>query len=310
MKIRKFMKRENSGLAYTTLEHAKFEAALGHSVCIREPNGRLLFGRDEEPDIETVHSQCDLASLHNGIGKVLITHGEPLSSVANGVSFKAVIDLATVVDAFIAMRKGELAVWNLIKRTHYVPKGIDLERFCPADGPVERLEGEPAVLVYENPRGSRNALYIITAMAQVVRRLPKARLHLYNMNDKKQADTFQTFIKHAKLWTYVRSLQGRVPFEQVPFLLNRVDIVCSALHPLSARGIEALGCGRAYISAGYEGEGYPWIPQEYSPEAFAETIVACWENYDKVHYREYAEQHHNEAESAKERCEIYARYVR
>ena len=65
------------------------------------------------------------------------------------------------------------------------------------------------------------------------------------------------------------------------------------------------------MSAGYDGgEGqYPWIVPEYSVEAFAETIVACWEDYGKVNYREYAETYHDEAESSKERCAIYEKYL-
>lgn len=310
MNITKFMRRENSGLARTTLEHAKYESKLGHHVTIQEPQGQRLWGDPHEADVYTIHSQCDIHAYHDGKPRILITHGEPLSSVGNGVSMKAIVDMASMMDAFICMRKGEQAVWNLIRRTYYVPKGVDLEVFRPLEG-VERLEGEPAVLYYENIRGSRNPLYIICAMAQVWRDNPKARLHLFNVQDPKMKETLSAFIKHSKLWTFVRTLSGPVKQDQVPALLNRAHIVASGLYPLSARGIEALACGKAYVSAGYDGgDGqYPWIVPSYSVEDFAETIQACWADYGKVDYREYAETYHDEAESSRQRIAVYERYL-
>jgi len=216
--------------------------------------------------------------------------------------------MAPMIDAFICMRREEHAVWSTIKRTFVVPKGIDLEVFCPAPGPVERLEGEPAVLYYENWRGMRNPLYPIIAMKLVWQQLPKARLHLYNCTDAKMRACFDALIKQAKLWPFVRSLQGAVPANQVPALLRRADIVVSGLFPLYARGIEALGCGKAFLGAGYKEPGYPW-QCDFSPESMAEEIINCHENYDKIDYREWAEGHHDEAESTKQRLEIYQRYL-
>lgn len=311
MHILKWMRRENSGLVRTTLEHAKYEARAGHDVAIREPQGQLLWGQDmPTPDVHTIHSQIAPTTYHDGRPKMLLCHGEPLSSVGNGVSMKAIVDMAPLCDAFIAMRKGELPVWNMIKRTYYAPKGVDLEVFHPIEG-VERLEGEPAVLYYENMRGVRNPLYIVCAMLHVWKKLPKARLHIYNLQDKRMAETFSGLVKEAKLWTYVRSLQGPVKQAEVPALLNRADIVASALYPLSARGIEALACGKAYVSAGYDGGdgSYPWVVPSYSVEDFADTIIRCWEDYGKLNYREYAERHHDEAESSKVRCAIYEKYL-
>lgn len=308
MRILKEMRREASGLARTTLEHAKFEARLGHEVAIREPQGQLLWGHDLDPDIITIHSQLNPTFYHDRKPKAFICHGEPLSSVGNGVSFKAVLDLAPLMDCFICMRRQEVAVWSTIKRTYLTRKGCDLEVFAPIEG-VEKLEGEPAILYYENQRGVRNPLYLFCAMIEVQKKLPKARLHVYNISDKKQADTWQTFVKQCKLWTFVRSLQGPVKQQDVAGLLNRADMVVSALFPLSARGIEALACGRAYVSAGYDEPGYPWRVPEYSVEAFAETIIDCWSDYQKIDYRQWAEDHHDEKDATAERIAIYEKYL-
>ena len=200
MNITKFMRRENSGLTRTTLEHAKYEALLGHNVVVREPQGKLLWGREADTDIYTIHSQCDVTTYHDGKPKILLCHGEPLSSVGNGMSMRAVVDMASLMECLICMRRGELSIWNLIRKTHYVPKGVDLEVFRPIPG-VEKFEGEPSVLYYENIRGSRNPLYIVAAMAQVRQKLPPARLHLINVDDLKMRDTFNVWAKHSKLWT-------------------------------------------------------------------------------------------------------------
>jgi hypothetical protein len=308
VRILKQMRRERSGLERTCLEHARYEELAGHQVAIREPQGQLLWGQDFEPDVVTIHSQMSPDFYHERVAKIFICHGEPLSSVGNGVSFKAILDLAPVMDCFICMRQAEWPVWNLIKRTYVTRKGVDLDAFKPFDG-IQKLEGEPSILYYENQRGTRNPLYPLCAMMQVWKKLPKARFHIYNIQDQKQAETWHTFVKQCKLWPFVRTLSGPVKQGEVCGLLNRADIVVSALYPLSARGIEALACGRAYVSAGYDEPGYPWRVADYSVDAFAETMIACAESWDKINYRQWAEAHHNEADATAERLTIYERYL-
>ena len=121
-------------------------------------------------------------------------------------------------------------------------------------------------------------------------------------------DTFRALIANNKWWTFLRSLQG--PVDNVPLLLNRVDIVISALHPLFARSIEALGCGKAFVSPGYNEypDEYPW-KCEYSPESMAKAILDCWSDYDRIDYRKFAETHHDVKETVKQSISIYERYL-
>jgi hypothetical protein len=116
------MKREKSGLAFTTLELVNASEKLGHGVCLREPSdkeggaGAVLYGNpDQKADVETIHSQLPITSYFNRLPKFMWAHGEPLSSVGNGVSMKAIMDLAPKIDAFIAMRKEEYAYWSSIR---------------------------------------------------------------------------------------------------------------------------------------------------------------------------------------------------
>jgi glycosyltransferase involved in cell wall biosynthesis len=318
--ITSYMKREKSGLAFTTLELVQAAEKQGHTVCLREPTdaegaaGKVLYGTDATPDVETIHSQMPLTSYHSNVPKFLFTHGEPLSSVGNGVSMKAIIDMASRVDAFISMRKEEWALWKSIKRTYVVPKGIDLDRFKPIEtkphdpaDPLSKLSGDPAVLYVEHWRGQRNPLYLMAAMEQVYQKYPKARLHLYNCTDKKMSETFKALIQHNKYWPFVRTLSGPVKDSEVNALYNRADIVVSCLYPLYARSIEAFGAGKAFIGAGYTDPEYPWHC-ELHPDSMAKAITDCWENYDRINYRQWAEQKHDVMETMRQCVAIYQRY--
>lgn len=302
-----YVKKENSGLFRTTLELANYEEKQGHGVCLREPQAEApIYGTMREPDVELIHSQMPITRYHDGKPKFMWMHGEPLSSVGNGVSMKAIVDLAPAMDAFIAMRKDEMIVWNSIKRTYYVRKGIDLDIYHPLEGVTERLSGEPAVLYVENWRGQRNPLYLCVAMQEVWKKYPNARLHLYNCTDKRMSETFKALIQNNKWWTFVRSLQGTE--KDINLLYNRADMVVSGLYPLYARGIEAFGAGKAFIGPGYHEDDYPWTC-ELQPESMAATIIKCWENYGQVNYRQWAIDHHDVADTVKESVVIYERYL-
>jgi glycosyltransferase involved in cell wall biosynthesis len=306
MKLLHWMKRENSGLARSTLELAVYEERAGHQVAFRQPgDDGLMYGQEMTPDIHLIHSQLGIHSYHDGIPKVMWMHGEPLSSVGNGVSMKAIVDLAPMMDAFVCMRREEHAVWSSIKRTYLVPKGVDLEVYKPLTG-VEKLSGEPAVLYVENWRGQRNPLYLCVAMQEVWKKLPGARLHLFNCGSQKMHEAFMALARHNKWWPFLRTISG--PVEDVNTLYNQADIVVSCLHPLYARGIEAFGAGKAFIGPGYREPDYPWTCQ-LDPLDMARCIQECWADYGRLDYRRWAEQRHDVAETVRQALEIYGRYV-
>lgn len=307
MKLRHHMRRERSGLAFTTLELVKAEEQQGHGVELRQPDETVLYGGVDAPDVHVIHSQIAPRTYHDRIPKFLITHGEPLSSVGNGVSMRAIVDLAPICEAFISMRQEEWAIWQSIKKTYVVPKGIDLERFKPIEG-VEKLSGEPAVLYCEHWRGQRNPLYVIAAMERVYQRYPKARLHLYNCTDPKMLDTFKSLIAHCRWSLFVRSLMGPVTDDKVNALYNSADIVVSGLYPLYARGVEAFGAGKAFIGAGYTDPEYPFHCS-LDPDSMADAICHAWENRDQVDFRAWAERKHDVQESVRQMVAIYGRYL-
>lgn len=322
MNLLHWMKKEKSGLAFSTLELVQAEEQQGHGVCLREPTdavgmpGAVLYGNpDLVPDVECIHSQMPMTSYYNRIPKFMWMHGEPLSSVGNGSSMRAILDLAPKIDAFVAMRQEEAAIWNTIKRTYVVPKGIDLARFHPLEVPphvdkdeTTKLSGEPAVLYVEHWRNQRNPLYLVIAMEQVWKKFPKARLHLFNCTDQKMYETFKALASHNKYWTFTRTMTGAVKDADVNLLYNRADIVVSCLYPLYARSIEAFGAGKAFIGPGYTNPDYPWHC-ELHPDSMAQAIINCWEHYDRINYRAWAEQHHDVQETVRQSLAVYERYL-
>ncbi len=310
MRIQHLMSKESSGLATSTLELAKYEELAGHIATIRQPTGGLIYGRGGQYDVTCAHHQLDPAQYYDDKPKILFTHGEPLSSVGNGISMRATIEMASKCSAFISMRKDEVPLWRMVHpNTYLVTKGLDLEVYRPLAGLTERLSGEPAVLYYENIRGTRNPLYWLCAMQKVHQKWPNARFHLYNVGDKKMFETFQALNTCAHLWPFLRTISGPVSGpDEVNLLLNRADIVVSGLYPLYARSIEAFGAGRAFISPGYREFGYPWTC-EYDPDSMANAIIACWSDYQKVDYRKWATSHHDIRTTVDECVEIYRRFV-
>jgi glycosyltransferase involved in cell wall biosynthesis len=311
MNIVHWMRKEDSGLVRQTIEIAKYEERAGHQVSVVTPfDYEVLYGKpDLKAEVHSVHSGMPIKHYHEGTPKLMWMHGEPLGSVANGVSMKTIANLASTMDAFICMRREEQPVWNSLRRTYYVPKGVDLERYRPITLPADqpKLHGNPSILYYENWRGQRNPLYLCVAMERVQKVFPEAKLHLYNVQDQKMLDTFKAMDAAAK-WseTFIRSLKGKVTDPNL--LLNRADIVVSCLYPLYARGIEAFAAGKAFIGPGYREPDYPFTC-ELDPISMGDAIIKCWENYDSINYRRWAEDRHDVAETVRQWLDITKRYL-
>ncbi len=290
----------------SALEIAHWEEKLGHEVVVQEPSGdEAIYGQLGGVDLHCVHSQFPPKFWHDDKPKIMWLHGEPLSSVANGISMKAICELAGLCDAFICMRQEEHAVWNMIRRCYVVQKGVDLERYKPMDV-KEKLSGAPCVLYCENWRGQRNPLYLIAAMKIVFQKYPDARLHLYNCQDPKVHSQIKAFCDTSKAYPFVRSLTG--PAEDVVELYNRADIIVSCLHPLYARtAVESLACGKIHVSPGYSVPGYPFAC-DYTAESMAAAIIKAWEDKE-FSGRKWAEENHSAEEMVRQAIKVYERYV-
>ena len=308
MKISHHMRRENSGLMQTTLEWVEEEQRQGHEIRVVEPSNGLapmMETFEGLPNVHVIHSQLAMETYHDKIPKLMVMHGEPLGSVGNGISMRAIVDLAPICEAFICMRKEEWPVWSAIKKTYIVTKGIDLTRYKILDPAPKKLSGNPAILYYENWRGQRNPLMLCIAMLEIIKKYPEAKLHLYNCPGGKMFDTFKKLIDHCRWWTFIGSLKGQE--KDVVTLLNKSDIVVSCLYPLYARGIEAFGCGKAFIGPGYKEPDYPYTC-DLDSDSMAKAIMNCWGEYGKVDFRKWAETRHDVANTVKECIDVYHRY--
>lgn len=320
-RIQHFIKREVSGLYRTGLEICAAEQALGHEVMIQEPQGQVIYGKLSGPaDVLIIHSQFDMKAYHTTkqeFGIEVTTpvfmwqHGEIISSVGNGISMRAICDLAPLVDALICMRPEEQSGWNSIKRCFCVGKGVDLSAFKPSTAIVDKLRGSPSVLYYESWRGSRNPIILCKAMEFVWKRYPEAKLHLFNISDQRMLDTFKALRETCK-WLFIGSLQGPVTYEEVPALINRVDIVVSCLFPLYARTpLEAMACNKGALCPGYPGD--PLNPYPFTctlnAESMAEAIIAIHENREHFDFRAHAEQWHDVKEMVRRSLDIYRGYL-
>ena len=79
MNILHWMKKENSGLARSTLEIAKYEERQGHGVCIKQPSEDMpIWGTDRDMQLHSIHSQLHPKAYHDNKPKVMWMHGEPL----------------------------------------------------------------------------------------------------------------------------------------------------------------------------------------------------------------------------------------
>ena len=68
MNLLHWMKKENSGLARSTLELAKYEEVAGHKVCIKQPSQDMpVYGVESNPDIHCIHSQLAPKAYHDGV---------------------------------------------------------------------------------------------------------------------------------------------------------------------------------------------------------------------------------------------------
>ena len=279
----------------------------GHEVCIRQPSTEeYIFGDLEKPDVHCIHTQLGQSAFYDGVPKFLWMHGEPLVSVGNRSSMKAIMELGTHCEAFLCMREEEHSIWKHVKKTFVVPKGISLERFHPIPQVVEKLEGAPSVLYIENWRANRNPLYLCVAMAEVWKKYPDARLHLYNCTDEKMFDIFQGLRETCQWHPFFRSLCGTV--EDINLIYNRCDIVASCLYPLYARSIECFGAGKPLICPGYQVDGYRY-QCELEPHSIARAIIKCWEDRENFNARTWAEEHHDVSETVRQTIDIYRRYL-
>lgn len=306
MKIVHWVKRENSGLLRTTVELAKYEERLGHEVSLRTPKEReVIHGfTGEDFDIHAIHSQIPPGAYKDGKPKILFLHGEPDYGMLYKVSTQAIMDLAPLVDAFVAFNEKEAVLWNSFKRTYVIPKGIDLESYRPMQLP-KKLGGSPAVLYAEHWRNFRHPFHALVAMEMVAAKMPEARFYPFGC-PKDEKDFWLRLIRQNRYNVFCPGVFQ--PQMNMVGLLNMADIVVSPVFPSYGRvSIEALACNRPVVA--YKTNPHAtYTCEPYDPEDMAGKIITCWEEKPNGQ-RQYAEENLSAQTMAEKAVEIYGRFL-
>lgn len=306
MKILHWVKKENSGLLRTVVELAKYEERAGHTIQLRSPDKNImLYGKPEEDfDIHCIHSQINPKYYKDGKPKMLFLHGEPDYGMLIKISTQAIMDLAPIVDTFIAFNKDEANIWNSFKRTRVITKGIDLESYKPVNN-GKRLTGNPAVVYAEHWRGFRHPMHSFVAMDDVVRKLPKAKFYAFGCPEKEKP-FWNRLIKHNHYTVFTPGIFGRVKNQTA--LLSMADIVVSPVFPSYGRvSLEAKACNKPVVAYNTNPHA-DFRCEPYNPQSMADAILKCWETKPNGQ-RKYVEENCNIKTTADEAIKIYKEYV-
>jgi len=306
MKILHWLKKENSGLFYTTVELAKYEERLGHSVALRTPKeNQTFYGfTDDDCDIHCVHSQINPYYYKDQKPKLLFLHGEPDYGMLHKISTQAIMDLMPRMDAFIAFNPDEARIWSSFMRTYTITKGIDLERFKPKK--IEKkLTGKPAILYCEHWRTFRHPLHALVALDKVSRKIPNMRFYPFGCPEGDQ-EFWMRLIKTNHFTVFTPGIFKRQ--SNMCGLINMADIVVSPVFPSYGRvSLEALACNKPVVA--YKTNPHAdYKCEPYDPDDMAEKISQCWEDRPN-HQRQYAEKNLSAETMAKEAIDIYRRFI-
>jgi len=306
MRICHWLKKENSGLFRTTVELAKCEEQLGHTVSFRTPSENQTFygPSDDNFDIHAIHSQIHPTYYKDGKPKILFLHGEPDYGMMVKISTQAILDLIPIIDCMLAFNKDEARIWNSFKRTEVITKGIDLEKYKPVDV-GKKLKGTPAILYAEHWRTFRHPLHVFVALERVKQKLPGMIFYPFGCPQ----DEKEFWLRLVRQNRYSVFTPGVFPWQKnTPALLSMADIVVSPVFPSYGRvSLEAKACNKPVVA--YDTNPHAdYKCRPYDPDDMAEKIMQCWDE-KRNGQRKYAEENLDAMQMAKDADRIYRRYV-
>lgn len=300
------MKKENSGLFRTTFELASNEERFGHEISLRTPKEQsVIYGfKENDFDIHCIHSQIPPMFYKDGKPKILFMHGEPDYGMLYKVSTQAIMDLAPLVDAFVAFNEDEAKLWNSFRRTHVIPKGIDLDSYKPVVLP-KKLDGAPAILYAEHWRTFRHPFHTFVALEKVAAKIPAMRFYPFGCPPEEKAFWLR-LINQNKYNVFCPGVFQ--PQMKMVGLLNMADIVVSPVFPSYGRvSLEALACNKPVVA--YSTNPHATFRCEpYNPDDMAEKIIQCWEEKPNGQ-RKYAEENISAKVMTEKAIEIYKRFL-
>ncbi len=307
MKIIHWVRKEASGLFKTVGELAKYTEREGHEVSLRTPNEQeVIYGfNDDVFDIHAIHSQLHPKYYKDGKPKILFLHGEPDYGIMVKVSTEAIMDLAPIVDAFVAFNAEEADIWQSFKRTYIIPKGIDLEKYKPV-GVEKKFDGDPSILYAEHWRAFRHPLHVFIACEKVYKENHNIRFYPFGCPKGKEQEFWLRMVRQNR---YNAFCPGIFQWQlHMNGLINMSDMVVSPIYPSYGRvALEALACNRPVIA--YKTNPHATYKCEpYNPQEMADAILDCWKNKPNGQ-RDYAEKFLDAKLMAQGAIDIYRRFI-
>ncbi len=201
--------------------------------------------------------------------------------------------LRTMNTVFIDSRRmaENLGRFAASKKIHFIPNGIDVERFHPGRLSVDRT-GSLTFLQIARFHPNKGQLDFVQAAARVVEKYPNARFILIgdcNKGSEHYAENVRAYVRNHALRQVV--FHASVGHEQLPQMIANADVLVAPSHyeGLSLAVLEAMSMEKLVISydSGGIGEALTHektalLSQVGDIEAFAKEMIKVFESKEKV----------------------------
>lgn len=279
-----------SGLYETTKELAmaesKIDGVLGILLDPDDPAG----GKQDPIDSRVInyahnfgYKWADIHVIHSTTGgiserlkpKIFAIHGTPEAMLyaelspdgAKGRSFTAGLEWLNTFQASFCYSKRHLDIWKHFAHNgpvHYVPKGVDLDRFRP-EGMAMDLEGEPRILYGEIYRKIKDPFLLLFALKYLHADYPSMRFHPWGFDTSFNVWAELFNIGGFSYFLGKHGLAGRQTYPEQWLRGGDVTVTTNIWGEPSRVAIESLACGTPVVA---------WDTCPYSDSIFMETAKA------------------------------------
>ena len=258
---------------------------------------------------------ADIFIIHRGIPAgledkkkktVLIIHGtieclmleEVFSNAESGI-FNTHINLIKSYDVSVAVNQHDYEVYKLYDpadKLILIDDAIDTERFT-LEGYKYPYTHHPQILWADSLRVNKFPAHIIWAMAEVVKKIPEARLTVVGL-DLLSILTWRNLVLRSPKNLIAPNLEN-IQFSTddiIPFMRGADMVFNSNVSGVPSRvEIEAMACGCQVV--GY-GDFTKWTAKPFDIKSIADKICECWEEVKdnpsrREEARQYVMNHHN-----------------
>jgi len=177
-----------------------------------------------------------------------------------------------------------------LKSAHYIPNGVDCDRFAVIEQGNEARQldqafrAENTILLVSRLEAVKGVIYLIEALPQIVKRIKNIKVII--IGDGEQQPLIKRRIGELKMENFV-VLKGRIEYRHIQNYYPLADVVVlpSLDEATSITGLEAMASGKPLVGTTVggipalidEGKNGFLVPPG-DPQKLAEAIVAVLEN--------------------------------